>query len=94
MTIKSDDINGRTKTYAAIQNGRDIPEPGIPESFRVLKHELQALALDVKFLDQTETEVQMSLIDGIEPDVDTPSSDEDDGLAETVVVGYDEMEEL
>ena len=92
MTIKSDDINGRTKTYASIQNGRDIPEPGIPESFRVLKHELQALALDVKFLDDNETEVQMSLLDGFEVDnEDEPS--EEDGLAETVVVGYDDIED-
>ena len=60
LTIKSDDVNGRTKTYAAIQNGTDIPEPGIPESFRVLKHELQALALDVKFLDKGKTEVTES----------------------------------
>ena len=70
MTIKSDDVNGRTKTYAAIQNGQDIPEPGIPESFRVLKHELQALALDVKFLDEEQTEVYQSLVnldDAVEP---------------------------
>ena len=57
MTIKSDDVNGRTRTYAAIQNGQDIPEPGMPESFRVLKHELQALALDVKFLDENNEEI-------------------------------------
>ncbi|WP_159648990.1 DNA-directed RNA polymerase subunit beta [Erysipelothrix aquatica] len=57
LTIKSDDVNGRTKTYAAIQNGEDIPEPGMPESFRVLKHELQALALDVKFLDENQEEI-------------------------------------
>ena len=50
ITIKSDDINGRTKTYAAIQNGKDIPTPGIPESFRVLVHELQSLALNVNFI--------------------------------------------
>ncbi|NLC33978.1 MAG: hypothetical protein GX760_01785, partial [Erysipelothrix sp.] len=66
LTIKSDDVNGRTKTYAAIQNGTDIPEPGIPESFRVLKHELQALALDVKFLDDSRTEITESLVDGDE----------------------------
>jgi DNA-directed RNA polymerase subunit beta len=50
LTIKSDDISGRTKTYEAIIKGKDIPEPGVPESFRVLKHELQALAIDVRLL--------------------------------------------
>ena len=51
MTVKSDDINGRTKTYEAIVKGKDMPTPGIPESFRVMVHELQALALDVEMLD-------------------------------------------
>ncbi len=51
LTIKSDDIQGRTKTYEAIIKGKDIPEAGIPESFRVLVHELQALAIDVKMFD-------------------------------------------
>ncbi len=49
LTVKSDDIRGRTKTYEAIIKGKDIPEPGIPESFRVLMHELQALAIDVTY---------------------------------------------
>ena len=43
---------GRTKTYEAIVKGKDLPEPGIPESFRVLVHELQALAVDVRMLDE------------------------------------------
>ncbi|HEY4537589.1 MAG TPA: DNA-directed RNA polymerase subunit beta [Erysipelothrix sp.] len=64
LTIKSDDVRGRTRTYAAIQNGTDIPEPGMPESFRVLKHELQALGLDVKFLDEENNEIQASLVEG------------------------------
>ena len=51
LTVKSDDTMGRTKTYEAIMTGRDLPEPGIPESFRVLVHELQALAIDVTMLD-------------------------------------------
>ena len=66
LTIKSDDVNGRTRTYAAIQNGTDIPEPGIPESFRVLKHELQALALDVKFLDEKRSEI-MEVVEAVTP---------------------------
>ena len=59
LTIKSDDITGRTKTYEAIIKGKDIPEPGVPESFRVLKHELQALALDVRLYDEEGNEIDM-----------------------------------
>ena len=66
LTIKSDDIVGRTKTYEAIIKGKDIPEPGIPESFRVLTHELQALAIDVKMLDEDGNEVDISKEDGNE----------------------------
>ncbi|NLD07511.1 MAG: DNA-directed RNA polymerase subunit beta, partial [Lactobacillus sp.] len=95
LTIKSDDITGRTKTYAAIQNGRDIPEPGIPESFRVLKHELQALALDVKFLDERETEVQISLTEGLDEDLSETTAElvaDEEELAEIVMVGYDDID--
>ena len=52
MTVKSDDINGRVKTYEAIVKGENIPDPGTPESFKVLTKELQALALNVKLLDK------------------------------------------
>jgi len=52
LTVKSDDIVGRVKTYEAIVKGENIPEPGTPESFKVLTKELQALALDVKLLDE------------------------------------------
>lgn len=63
LTVKSDDIVGRTKTYEAIIKGKDIPDPGIPESFRVLKHELQALAIDVKLLDEEGNEVDLKKSD-------------------------------
>ena len=63
LTVKSDDIVGRTKTYEAIIKGKDIPDPGIPESFRVLKHELQALAIDVKLLDEEGQEVDLKKSD-------------------------------
>jgi DNA-directed RNA polymerase subunit beta len=49
LTVKSDDINGRAKTYEAIVKGDNMPEPGVPESFNVLLHELRGLALDLKF---------------------------------------------
>ena len=50
LTVKSDDVVGRVKTYEAIIKGDNIPEPGIPESFKVLLKELQSLALDVRVL--------------------------------------------
>ena len=60
LTVKSDDIVGRTRAYEAILKGKDIPEPGIPESFRVLKHELQGLAIDVKMLNENDEEVDIN----------------------------------
>lgn len=57
MTVKSDDINGRVKTYEAIVKGEIIPEPGTPESFKVLTKELQSLGLNVKLLDEKGEEV-------------------------------------
>ena len=68
LTIKSDDIQGRIKTYEAIIKGKDIPEPGVPESFRVLVHELQGLAIDVRLLDENNNEVDLN-----------PDDDDDDG---------------
>ncbi len=59
LTYKSDDIIGRTKSYEAIVKGRDLPEPGIPESFRVMVHELQALALDVRMMDDDGNEMDL-----------------------------------
>ncbi|HAH74709.1 MAG TPA: DNA-directed RNA polymerase subunit beta, partial [Kandleria vitulina] len=63
LTVKSDDVVGRVKTYEAIVKGQKLPEPGLPESFRVLTKELQALALDVELLDDDGNEVQMSNIE-------------------------------
>ncbi len=60
LTVKSDDVVGRVKTYEAIIKGDNISEPGIPESFKVLLKELQALALDVTVLDEDGNEVQMN----------------------------------
>ncbi len=79
LTVKSDDIVGRVKTYEAIVKGENIPEPGVPESFKVLLKELQSLGLDVRVLldDMTEVEIKEFVddvddlnvnIEGIEPD--------------------------
>lgn len=59
LTVKSDDIVGRVRTYEAIIKGETIPEPGIPESFKVLIKELQSLALDIKLLDKDENEIKL-----------------------------------
>ena len=63
LTVKSDDVVGRVKTYEAIIKGDNIPEPGIPESFKVLLKELQSLGLDVRVLrdDQTEVEIMETI---------------------------------
>jgi len=105
LTIKSDDIVGRTKTYEAIIKGKDIPEPGVPESFRVLKHELQALAIDVRLLDEEGSEVDMKKIETEEtfapilpsdlmPDMGTLVIDEEEDLPEAMHVGFDFEEEI
>ena len=59
LTVKSDDVVGRVKTYEAIIKGDNIPEPGIPESFKVLLKELQSLGLDVKVLDENRNELEL-----------------------------------
>ncbi len=72
LTVKSDDVTGRVKTYEAIIKGDNISEPGIPESFKVLLKELQSLALDVTVLDENGNEVKMTEnIDYVEPDMNT-----------------------
>ncbi len=59
LTVKSDDVIGRVKTYEAIVKGENIPEPGVPESFKVLVKELQSLALDVKLLSEENEEIEI-----------------------------------
>ncbi|WP_201716415.1 DNA-directed RNA polymerase subunit beta [Rossellomorea arthrocnemi] len=59
LTVKSDDVVGRVKTYEAIVKGENVPEPGVPESFKVLIKELQSLGMDVKILSSTEEEIEM-----------------------------------
>ena len=59
LTVKSDDVVGRVKTYEAIVKGENIPEPGVPESFKVLIKELQALCLDIKVLNDSHEEVKL-----------------------------------
>ncbi|MDD3394655.1 MAG: DNA-directed RNA polymerase subunit beta [Anaerotignum sp.] len=82
LTVKSDDIVGRVKTYEAIVKGENIPEPGVPESFKVLLKELQSLALDIRVLreDQTEVEIRESVedVDDLNVTVDGLEAEEQD----------------
>ena len=82
LTVKSDDIVGRVKTYEAIVKGENIPEPGVPESFKVLLKELQSLALDIRVLrdDNTEVEIKESIddVDDLNVKIDGFERDDDD----------------
>ena len=62
LTVKSDDVTGRVKTYEAIVKGQNIPTPGVPESFKVLVKELQSLALNVRVLDKNGDEIELSTL--------------------------------
>ena len=89
LTVKSDDVVGRVKTYEAIVKGENIPEPGVPESFKVLIKELQSLGLDVRLYseDNKELELKENIEDGIEYD---PEKDKKI-LAEDEVVAEDDL---
>ena len=69
LTVKSDDIVGRVKTYEAIVKGENIPKPGIPESFKVLIKEMQALGLDVKVLSENDEEIQFKDAGDMDDDI-------------------------
>ena len=92
LTVKSDDVVGRVKTYEAIVKGQPLPEPGLPESFRVLKKELQALALDFRLLDEDDNEVDMRNIE--EEEHRFPRSIDKDEVIETPETKEDEEEEI
>jgi len=90
LTVKSDDIVGRVKTYEAIVKGENIPEPGVPESFKVLLKELQALALDVRILkeDQTEVVIKESIedVDDLNVNIEGAESKNDDAIVRKPLV--------
>ena len=101
LTVKSDDVVGRVKTYEAIIKGDNIPEPGIPESFKVLLKEFQSLALDVRVLDDNGNEVNLgesidcgdeSLKPMIEGDL--PYEQEPENMEQYGYAGVDESNEL
>ena len=83
LTVKSDDVVGRVKTYESIVKGQNIPTPGIPESFKVLIKELESLALDVKVLDEDNNEIDLK--QEFEDD-DIPVADNSETLEEDEVM--------
>ena len=100
LTVKSDDIVGRVKTYESIVKGENIPEPGVPESFKVLLKELQSLGLDIRVLreDKTEVEIKESIDDvddfnvnmnGIEKE-----DDEEHGFGRGILEYHEKEEDL
>ena len=102
LTVKSDDIVGRVKTYEAIVKGENIPEPGIPESFKVLIKEMQSLCLDVKVLTEDNEEIEIKETSEMEdiPDIENmvdvdiegeePEDDEEYGDEEIMIVEEDD----
>ncbi len=81
LTVKSDDVVGRVKTYEAIVKGENVPEPGVPESFKVLIKELQSLGMDVKMLSSNEEEIEMRELD-----------DEDEQTSEKLNLNFETSE--
>ena len=97
LTVKSDDVVGRVKTYEAIVKGENVPEPGVPESFKVLVKELQSLGLDVRLYseDNQELELKENIEEGIEydPNQDKKILAEDEVIADGDLDGHGEEED-
>ena len=94
LTVKSDDVVGRVKTYEAIVKGQPMPEPGLPESFRVLKKELQSLALDIRLLDENDQEIDERNIEDEERRFPRSIEKEDVNEEKEVVTDAMKSEEL
>ena len=91
LTVKSDDVTGRVKAYEAIVKGQNIPTPGVPESFKVLVKELQALCLDVKVLDKEGNEIELSSL--TEEELETPNYVSGAALEDAVEPGETVLDE-
>ena len=94
LTVKSDDVVGRVKTYEAIVKGENVPEPGVPESFKVLVKELQSLGLDVRLYSENNEELELkeNIEEGIEydPEKDGKVLSEEEIIADGDLDGYGE----
>ena len=88
LTVKSDDVVGRVKTYESIVKGLNVPKPGIPESFKVLIKELQSLALDVKVLDANNEEIDLKQT--YDDDDVTPTMADNEAFSEVNDASYDD----
>ena len=91
LTVKSDDTIGRVKAYEAIVKGENIPEPGVPESFKVLVKELQALGLDIKLF--TENNEELELKENIEDGIEYDETAEGKALTEDDVLIHEDLED-
>ncbi len=99
LTVKSDDVTGRVKTYEAIVKGSNIPKPGVPESFKVLVKELQALCLDIRVLDEAGNEIELKEEDDEDEIVYTEHETElvataDEVLSSGFVIDEDSPEDI
>ena len=93
LTVKSDDVVGRVKTYEAIIKGENIPEPGVPESFKVMLKELQSLGLDVRVYDENQNEVEiMETVDYTETDFRAEMDDSKYDYNKESFEGYQKQE--
>ncbi len=100
LTVKSDDVTGRVKTYEAIVKGENIPEPGVPESFKVLIKELQSLALDIKII--TSDQNEMEIIETVDDDYsvlqesmeDIRFEDDLNGMSKVSVDEIDDIDDI
>ncbi len=91
LTVKSDDVTGRVKTYEAIVKGQNIPTPGVPESFKVLVKELQALALDIRVLDKDGMEIELA---SLSDEITTESTYKPEDIGENVLIDSEVEDEF
>ena len=91
LTVKSDDTVGRVKAYEAIVKGENIPEPGVPESFKVLVKELQALGLDIKLYSDANEELELK--ENIEDGIDYEETSNGKPLTEDDVLIHEDIED-
>ena len=91
LTVKSDDVVGRVKAYEAIVKGENIPEPGVPESFKVLVKELQAIGLDIKLYSEDNQELELK--EHIEDGIDYDESETGKALTEDDVLIHEDLED-
>ncbi len=100
LTVKSDDVVGRVKTYEAIVKGENIPEPGVPESFKVLVKELQSLGLDVRLYSQGDKEIELKeqIDEGIDFNIEKKKREEREKIEKEILDNYlptdEELEEM